>query len=59
VLRRILDVPKTEKVVGGLRKLHNEELRNIYTSPNIIREIKSSKLKWAGHAARMEDMRKA
>jgi hypothetical protein len=41
------------------RRLHNEELRNLYASPNVIRMIKSRKMRWAGHAARMEEMRNA
>jgi hypothetical protein len=49
VLRRIFG-PKRDEVTGGWRKLHNEELHNLYSSPNIIRMIKS---RWAGHVARM------
>jgi hypothetical protein len=52
VLRRIFG-PERDQVTGGWRKLHNEELRNMYSSPNIIRMIKSRKIKWAGHVARM------
>jgi hypothetical protein len=52
VLRRIFG-PKREEVTGVWRKLHNEELHNLYYSPNIIRKIKSSMMKWAGHVARM------
>jgi hypothetical protein len=40
-------------VTGGWRKLHNEELRNLYSSPSIIRTIKSRRLRWAGHVARI------
>jgi hypothetical protein len=40
-------------VTGGWRKLHNEELHNLYSSPSIIRIIKSKRLRWAGHVARM------
>jgi hypothetical protein len=40
-------------VTGDWRKLHNEELHNLYSSPNIIRMIKSRKMRWAGHVARM------
>jgi hypothetical protein len=40
-------------VTGGWRKLHNEELHNLYSSPSIIRVIKSRRMRWAGHAARM------
>jgi hypothetical protein len=52
VLRRIFG-PKRDEVTGGLRKLHNEEVHNLYSSPNIIRIIKSRRLRWAGHVARM------
>jgi hypothetical protein len=41
-------------VTGGWRKLHNEELHNLYSSPDIIRIIKSRRMRWAGHVARME-----
>jgi hypothetical protein len=40
-------------VTGGWRKLHNEELHNLYSSPSIIRIIKSRRMRWAGHVARM------
>jgi hypothetical protein len=40
-------------VTGGWRKLHNEELRDMYPSPSIIRVIKPRRMKWAGHVARM------
>jgi hypothetical protein len=43
----------------GWRKLHNEELQNLYSSPNIIRVVKTKRLKWAGHAERMGEMRYA
>jgi hypothetical protein len=52
VLRRIFG-PKSDEVTGEWRKLHNEELHNLYSSPNIIRQIKSRSLRWAGHVARM------
>jgi hypothetical protein len=52
VLRKIF-VPKRDQVIGGWRKLHNEELHNLYGSPSIIRMIKSRRMKWAGHVARM------
>jgi hypothetical protein len=52
VLRRIFG-PKRE-VVGGWRRLHNEELQNLYISQNIIRVIKSWRMKWDGHVAGME-----
>jgi hypothetical protein len=44
--------------VGDWRKLHNEELRNLYTSSNIIRVIKPRMVRWAGHVAYMEEMRR-
>jgi hypothetical protein len=40
-------------MTGGCRKLHNEELHNLYSSPSIIRGMKSRRMRWAGHAARM------
>jgi len=46
-------VPKRDEVAGEWRKLHNEELNNLYTSPNIVRVIKSRIMRWAGHVARM------
>jgi hypothetical protein len=46
-------------VTGEWRKLHNEELHNLYFSPNIIRVIKSSWMRWAGHVARMREKRNA
>jgi hypothetical protein len=52
VLRRIFG-PKGNGVTGGWRKLHNEELHNLYSSPSIIRIIKSRRMRWAGHVARM------
>jgi hypothetical protein len=50
MLRRML---KREEVTGGWRKLHNEELHNLYCSPSIIRKIKSMTMSWIGHVARM------
>jgi hypothetical protein len=52
LLRRIFG-PKRDRVTGGCRKLHNEELHNLYSSPSIIRIIKSKRMRWAGHVARM------
>jgi hypothetical protein len=51
--------PKKEEVVGSWRRLHNEELHNLNASPNIIRVIKSGRMGWAGHVARMREMRNA
>jgi hypothetical protein len=58
VLRRIIG-PKREKVTGDWRRLHNEELYALYFTPNIIRVMKSTRLKWAGHVARVEESRGA
>jgi hypothetical protein len=52
VLRRI-SATKRDEMVGGWRKLHNEELHNLYSSPSIIRIIKSRKMRWSGHVAGM------
>jgi hypothetical protein len=52
VLRNIFVLMRDE-IVGGWRKLHNEELHNLYSSPDIIRMIKSMRMRWAGHVARM------
>jgi hypothetical protein len=57
VLRRIFG-PKRGEVTGGLRKLHSEELHNLYSSPDIIRQVKSRRMRWAGHIARMGEERK-
>jgi hypothetical protein len=45
--------PKMDGLTGGWRKLHNEELHNLYSSPSITRIIKSRRMRWAGHIARM------
>jgi hypothetical protein len=50
---------KREEVAGGWRRLHNEELHNIHASPDIIRMIKSKRMRWVGHVARTEEMRNA
>jgi hypothetical protein len=52
VLRRIFG-PKRDEVTREWRRLHNKELYGLYSSPNIIRMIKSRRLRWAGHVARM------
>jgi hypothetical protein len=56
VLRRIFG-PKTDEVTRDWRKLHNEELHDMYSSPNIVRVIKSRKVRWAGHVARIGERR--
>jgi hypothetical protein len=58
VLRRIFG-PKRDEVTGEWRKLHNEELHGLYSSPSIIRIIKSRRMRWSGHVARMREKRKA
>jgi hypothetical protein len=57
VLRRIFG-PKRDEVTGEWRKLHNEELHNLYSSLDIIRQVKSRRMRWAGHVARMGEERK-
>jgi hypothetical protein len=52
VLSRIFG-PKRDEVTGGCRKLHNEELHNLYSSPSIIRMVKSKRMRWAGYGARI------
>jgi hypothetical protein len=52
VLRRMFG-PKRDEVTGEWRKLHNEELHNLFSSPDIIRQVKSRRMRWAGHVARM------
>jgi hypothetical protein len=56
VLRRIFG-PKRDEVTGEWRRLHNKELYALYSSPNISRVIKSRRLRWAGHVARMGERR--
>jgi hypothetical protein len=56
MLRRIFG-PKRDRVTGGWRKLHDEELHNLCSSPSIIRIIKSRRMRWAGHMARMGEKR--
>jgi hypothetical protein len=57
VLRGIFG-PTRDEVTGERRKLHNGELHNLYSSPDIIRQIKSRRMRWAGHVARMGEGRK-
>jgi hypothetical protein len=57
VLRRIFGL-KREEVTGELRKLHNEELHNLYSSPDIIRKIRSRRMRWAGHVECTREDRK-
>ena len=52
VFRRVFG-PKRDEVTGEWRKLHNEELRDLYSLPNIVRVVKSRRMSWAGHVARM------
>jgi hypothetical protein len=57
ILRRISGSKRDEN--GEWRMLHNEELHSLYGSPNIVRVIRSRRLRWAGHVARMEESRSA
>ena len=56
VLRRIFR-PRREEVTGERRRLHNVELNDLHSSPNIVRVIKSRRMRWAGHVARMSEER--
>ena len=56
VLRRIFG-PKKDEITGEWRKLHNEDLNDLYCSPNIVRVIKSRIMRWAEHVARMGERR--
>jgi len=56
VLRRILGL-KRDEVTGEWRKLHNEELNDLYCSPSFVRVMKSRRIRWAGHVARMGERR--
>jgi hypothetical protein len=47
--------PNRDEMTGGWRKLHNEELHNLYSSPSVIRMIKSRRMRWVGHVARMRE----
>ena len=50
---RILFGPKRDEVTGEWKKLHNEELNDLYCSPNVVWVIKSRRMRWAGHVARL------
>jgi hypothetical protein len=54
-----LGLPKREEVTGEWSKLHNEELRDLYSSPSIIRIIKSQRMRWAGQVAQIGEKRNA
>jgi hypothetical protein len=56
VLRRVFG-PKRDEVTGEWRKLTNEELNDLYSLPNIVRVVKSRRMRWAGHVARMGEAR--
>jgi len=56
VLRRIFE-PKRDEVTGEWRKLHNEELNDLYCSPSIVRVITSRRMRWVGHVASMGEER--
>ena len=56
VLRRVFG-PKRDEVTGEWRKVHNEELSDLYSLPNIVRVVKSRRMRWAGHVARMVEGR--
>jgi len=56
MLRKVFG-PKRDEVTGEWRKLHNEELNDLYSLPNIVRVVKSRRMRWAGHVARMGEDR--
>ena len=56
VLRKVFG-PKRDEVTGKWRKLHNEELNDLYSLPTIVRVVKSRRMRWAGHVARMGEDR--
>jgi hypothetical protein len=57
ILRTVFG-PKSDEVTGEWRKLHNEELHSVYSSPDIIRQVKSMRMRWAGYVTRMGEERK-
>ena len=57
MLRRTFG-PRRDEITGEWRRLHNEELNDLYSSPNIVRVIKSIRMRWAGHVARMGEERR-
>jgi hypothetical protein len=57
ILKRIFG-PERDEVTGESRKLHSEELHNLYSSPDIIRQVKSRRMRWAGHVEHMGQQRK-
>ena len=56
VLRRVFG-PRRDEVTGEWRKLHNEDFRDLYSLPNIVRVVKSKRMRWAGHVSRMGEGR--
>ena len=56
MLRKVFG-PKRDELTGEWRKLHNEELNDLYSLPNIVRVVKSRRMRWAGHVARMGEDR--
>jgi hypothetical protein len=56
VLRRIFG-PKRDEIMGEWRKLHNEDLHDLYSSPSIMKIIKSRRMRWTGHLTRMRERR--